>query len=153
MKTFVCAVDLEFWSYEPLLWIIIASNFWFEIWATYVICFGTFLKIKKSNIIKVLFFHIFFFNTYYFFIRHNFMYLAQYNTFCSEKKNLCVWVGRGVVILLNYLIFGKFMIIQISLRKNVHFMNFSLLFIVFTDVVFEEIRKRQCTKMYTTLHK
>lgn len=70
------------------------EKFWFEIWATYVICFGTFLKIKKSNIIKVLFFPIFFFNTYYFFIRHNFMYLAQYNTFCSEK-NICVCMWGG----------------------------------------------------------
>lgn len=129
------------------------EKFWFEIWATYVICFGTFLKIKKIQHYKGTFFLIFFFNTYYFFIRHNFMYLAQYNTFCSKKKKSVCVCGEGVVILMNYLIFGKFMIIQISVRKNVHFMNFSLLFIVFTDVVFEEIRKRQCTKMYTTLHK
>lgn len=153
MKTFVCAVDLEFWSHEPLLWIIIASKdlIWNMSYVRNMLWY--FFKNKKIQHYKGTFFLIFFFNTYYFFIRHNFMYLAQYNTFCSEKKKICVCVWGGGSNLMNYLIFGKFMIIQISVRKNVHFMNFSLLFIVFTDVVFEEIRKRQCTKMYTTLHK
>lgn len=79
------------------------------------------------------------------------MYLVQYNSFCSEK-NLCL--GGGGVRNFNELpYFWKYMIKQISVRKNVHFMNFSVLFIVFTDVVFEEISKRRCTTMYTTLHK
>lgn len=71
------------------------------------------------------------------------MYLAQFNTFCSEK-NLCVCGGGGGKNFNELHYFWKYMIIQISVRKNVHFMNFSVLFIVFTDVVFEEINK-QCT--------
>lgn len=147
MKTFVCAVDLEFWSHEPLLWIIIASKdlIWNMSYVRNMLWY--FFKNKKSNIIKVHFFLNFFFNTYYFFIRHNFMYLAQYNTFCSEKK-ICVCVGGGVGILMNYLIFGNTWWYRFQLGKCAFYEFFSTFYSIYWRCLW---RDKQ-TSMHNNVH-
>lgn len=70
------------------------EKFWFEIWATYVICFGTFLKIKKSNIIKVLFF-LFSFLIHIIFLFGITLCILHNTTHSVVKKKICVCVWGG----------------------------------------------------------